>query len=635
MEHQVLARKWRPRTFEQMVGQEHVLKALVNALDQDRLHHAYLFTGTRGVGKTTIARILAKCLNCESGVSSTPCNECPSCIEINEGRCVDLIEVDAASRTKVEDTRELLDNVQYAPTRCRFKIYLIDEVHMLSSHSFNALLKTLEEPPPHIKFLLATTDPQKLPVTILSRCLQFNLKNLPPDSIVGHLQQVLTEEHIEFDDAALWHLGRAADGSMRDALSLTDQAIAYGENSVHEADVGAMLGTIDRGRVYHLLEALFAGDAQQLLEQVTELANYAPDYLSVLDELIGILHRVAVAQAVPGFADNSLGDLEKIESFATQITAEDLQLYYQIALIGRRDLPLNPDLRAGLEMVLLRMVAFRPDSGAPLTEKSAPPAKKKVTPKPATESPAITSGISADSLASDKIREKPRETVRKELSVTAETSASSLGLQVARDTESAQVPRPKLDLVVNNGNTATDQIPKPELKPDNKPAKDQPPEVVEQKEPATPEHQEALQPEVPRLDLERLDSNEAWITLVSQLPIKGMSKNILMQCVFSARREQQLQLQIDPQYIDLLNDAHQQRITDALTAYFGTPIGVKVDAGRSEDETPIAYQQRKKAERLEAARNALEQDPVVQEIIKRFDAVLDSDSIEPRDESES
>ena len=258
MSYQVLARKWRPRNFREMVGQEHVLQALVNALDHDRLHHAYLFTGTRGVGKTTIARILAKCLNCETGVSSQPCGECSSCLEIAEGRSVDLIEVDAASRTKVEDTRELLENVQYAPTRARYKVYLIDEVHMLSGHSFNALLKTLEEPPPHVKFLLATTDPQKLPVTILSRCLQFNLKNMPPEQIVGHLSNVLGQEMISFDEPSLWLLARAAAGSMRDALSLTDQAISFGSGKLGEADVRSMLGTVDLSFVYELLEALAA-----------------------------------------------------------------------------------------------------------------------------------------------------------------------------------------------------------------------------------------------------------------------------------------------------------------------------------------------------------------------------------------
>ncbi|WP_134451501.1 DNA polymerase III subunit gamma/tau, partial [Pseudomonas aeruginosa] len=272
MSYQVLARKWRPRSFREMVGQTHVLKALINALDNQRLHHAYLFTGTRGVGKTTIARILAKCLNCETGVSSTPCGECSVCREIDEGRFVDLIEVDAASRTKVEDTRELLDNVQYSPTRGRYKVYLIDEVHMLSSHSFNALLKTLEEPPPHVKFLLATTDPQKLPVTILSRCLQFSLKNMPPERVVEHLTHVLGAENVPFEDDALWLLGRAADGSMRDAMSLTDQAIAFGEGKVLAADVRAMLGTLDHGQVYGVLQALLEGDARALLEAVRHLA---------------------------------------------------------------------------------------------------------------------------------------------------------------------------------------------------------------------------------------------------------------------------------------------------------------------------------------------------------------------------
>ena len=364
MSYQVLARKWRPRTFRDLVGQEHVLKALVNALDHDRLHHAYLFTGTRGVGKTTIARILAKCLNCETGVSSEPCGQCAACVEIAENRFVDLIEVDAASRTKVEDTRELLENVQYAPTRGRYKVYLIDEVHMLSTHSFNALLKTLEEPPPHVKFLLATTDPQRLPVTILSRCLQFNLKNMTPELVTGHLQHVLETEMVPFEESALWQLGRAADGSMRDALSLTDQAIAFGSGKVVEADVRAMLGTIDRSAVYDMVLALTAGDGKQVLDAVAQMAEHAPDFASALADILSILHRVAIAQALPEAVDNSHGDREQILQLAQQLPAEDVQLFYQTGLIGRRDLPLAPDPRAGLEMVLLRMLAFRPQGVA-------------------------------------------------------------------------------------------------------------------------------------------------------------------------------------------------------------------------------------------------------------------------------
>ena len=367
MTYQVLARKWRPRNFEEMVGQEHVLRALINALDNDRLHHAFLFTGTRGVGKTTIARILAKSLNCERGVSSKPCGECATCREIDEGRFVDLIEVDAASRTKVDETRELLDNVQYAPTRGRYKVYLIDEVHMFSASSFNALLKTLEEPPPHVKFLLATTDPQKLPVTILSRCLQFNLRRLPLEQIEGQFRRILEAEGVESEPAALKHLARAADGSMRDGLSLLDQAIAFGGGAVRDADVQAMLGTIEQDGVYRLLEALADGDGKAVLDVVADLAERAPDFSDVLDELNTVLHHLALLQQVPEAWDESMGDAERLQALAARIAPEDLQLWYQIGITGRRDLPLAPDPRSGLEMVLLRMLAFRPADTAGAT----------------------------------------------------------------------------------------------------------------------------------------------------------------------------------------------------------------------------------------------------------------------------
>jgi DNA polymerase-3 subunit gamma/tau len=360
MSYQVLARKWRPRNFSEMVGQEHVLRALINALDNDRLHHAFLFTGTRGVGKTTIARILAKSLNCEKGVSSTPCGQCSACTEIDEGRFIDLIEVDAASRTKVDETRELLDNVQYTPSRGRYKVYLIDEVHMFSNHSFNALLKTLEEPPPHVKFLLATTDPQKLPVTILSRCLQFNLKRLPLVLIAQHLGHILTEEGIAQEPAALTLLARGADGSVRDALSLLDQAIAFGSGKVLADDVRSMLGTIEQTHIHDLITALADNDAAAVLARIEQLAEFTPDFAGVLGELLATLQRVAVAQAVPDAFDDSYGDREQILQHAQRIATEDLQLFYQIGLIGRRDLPLAPDPRGGFEMVMLRMLAFRP-----------------------------------------------------------------------------------------------------------------------------------------------------------------------------------------------------------------------------------------------------------------------------------
>jgi DNA polymerase-3 subunit gamma/tau len=343
-----------------MAGQGHVLQALVNALDHNRLHHAYLFTGTRGVGKTTIARILAKCLNCETGVSSMPCGQCTSCREITEGRFVDLIEIDAASRTKVEDTRDILDNVQYLPARGRFKVYLIDEVHMLSTSSFNALLKTLEEPPAHVKFLLATTDPHKLPVTVLSRCLQFNLKNLAPEKIVEYLKTVLEKEMIPFDDGALWLLARAADGSMRDALSLTDQAIAFGGENVAENTVRDMLGTMDRRLIHPLMDSLVAGDVAAMLSAVAQLAEQNPDYSGAMDELLSLLHRIAIVQAVPTVLDQTPDERERLQQLASDMTAEDVQLYYQIGLNSQRDLPLAPDMRAGFEMALLRMLAFKP-----------------------------------------------------------------------------------------------------------------------------------------------------------------------------------------------------------------------------------------------------------------------------------
>ncbi len=360
MSYLVLARKWRPRTFAETTGQEHVLTALSNALDTGRLHHAYLFTGTRGVGKTTIARILAKSLNCETGVTSAPCGECSACREIDGGRFVDLIEVDAASKTKVDDTRELLDNVQYTPARGRYKIYLIDEVHMLSKSSFNALLKTLEEPPPHVKFLLATTDPQKLPVTVLSRCLQFNLKRLTPALIRERLEHICREEPIEADAPSLSMIAQAADGSLRDALSLLDHAVAHCGGALREDLVAAMLGTIEREDVMKLLSLLAAGDAPGLLDAVAALDEQAPDYARLLDDLARQLQRVAVRQAVgAGHAEDELA-AGKLAELAAALPAEDVQLFYQMALLGKRDLPLAPDPRTGAEMTLLRMLAFRP-----------------------------------------------------------------------------------------------------------------------------------------------------------------------------------------------------------------------------------------------------------------------------------
>jgi len=400
MSYQVLARKWRPKNFGEMAGQSHVLQTLTHALEQKRLHHAYLFTGTRGVGKTTVARILARCLNCEQGITATPCGTCNACREITEGRFIDLIEVDAASRTRVEDTRELLENVQYAPARGRFKVYLIDEVHMLSTHSFNALLKTLEEPPPHVKFLLATTDPQKLPVTVLSRCLQFHLKNLAPAQIVNYLQSVLAAEQIAFEEEALWHLARAAAGSMRDALTLLDQSISFGGGSVTATAVNSLLGTSDFAVVFDLLNMLGNRDAAGMINMVRAASENNPDYARLLEQMLMVLHRVAIAQALPDAVDNSEGDREQVKQLAASLSAEDVQLYYQICLQTHQEMTIAPDRRVSFEMGLLRMFAFSPDvfmaQDNVEKKKTAPeriPEPEPVTPEPempAADEPVLT-----------------------------------------------------------------------------------------------------------------------------------------------------------------------------------------------------------------------------------------------------
>ncbi len=418
MAYQVLARKWRPSNFTQLVGQEHVSQSLIHALQHDRLHHAYLFTGTRGVGKTTVARILAKAINCENLKDFNPCGECSVCRDFEQGRFMDLIEVDAASRTKVEDTRDLLDNAQYAPNQGRYKVYLIDEVHMLSGHSFNALLKTLEEPPPHVKFLLATTDPHKIPVTVLSRCLQFNLKRLLPEQIDTQMQFILGQEQIAFEPPALKILARAADGSLRDALSLLDQAIVYGSGSVNLAAVIGMLGTVAQQPIEDMLQALAAGDAKALLSKIAHVAELTPDFGDILQQMLRVLHRVALTQQLPDFIDHEF-DKQLIASLAKTLSPEDVQLFYQIGLIGQRDLDLAPDPRGGFEMVMLRMLTFRPQTTQSLTTqtakatgfepKPAPPPAPIVDAPRATARPADNTGTWPEIIAALNIGGRTRE----------------------------------------------------------------------------------------------------------------------------------------------------------------------------------------------------------------------------------
>ncbi|MBG6990270.1 DNA polymerase III subunit gamma/tau [Pseudomonas aeruginosa] len=676
MSYQVLARKWRPRSFREMVGQTHVLKALINALDNQRLHHAYLFTGTRGVGKTTIARILAKCLNCETGVSSTPCGECSVCREIDEGRFVDLIEVDAASRTKVEDTRELLDNVQYSPTRGRYKVYLIDEVHMLSSHSFNALLKTLEEPPPHVKFLLATTDPQKLPVTILSRCLQFSLKNMPPERVVEHLTHVLGAENVPFEDDALWLLGRAADGSMRDAMSLTDQAIAFGEGKVLAADVRAMLGTLDHGQVYGVLQALLEGDARALLEAVRHLAEQGPDWGGVLAEILNVLHRVAIAQALPEAIDNGQGDRERVLALAQALPAEDVQFYYQMGLIGRRDLPLAPDPRSGFEMVLLRMLAFRPADadGAPRTPLKDLGISKATTdpansPVAGAASPAPVAAVAPAPVVAAPV-EAPAAPPAAPSAPPAAVEARVAEAVVEEPAAAAEVvdlpweePAPSL---------AAEPEPEPEPEPLAVEAPSIPPAVAVEAVvetvlealpaalPVAPDEQDEQDDEPPpaddyyEVDMDTLAYLDAapepdvvvveeplpaakpatglaaeWLELFPRLGLGGLTASIGANCTLVAADGDHWHLHLDPGQSALFNATQQRRLNDALNQHLGRTLKLEVTLQKPEQETPAQAAARRRAARQRAAEASIDADPLVRQLREQFAAVVRDGTIEP------
>ncbi len=616
MSYQVLARKWRPRTFGEMVGQEHALKALVNALDHDRLHHAYLFTGTRGVGKTTLARLLAKCLNCETGVTSSPCGSCGACREIAEGRFVDLIEVDAASRTKVEDTREMLDNVQYAPTRGRFKVYLIDEVHMLSAHSFNALLKTLEEPPPHVKFLLATTEPQKLPVTILSRCLQFNLKNLGPERIVEHLQQVLEAENIPFEEPALWALGRAAEGSMRDALSLTDQAIAHGGGQVTEAEVNAMLGTIDRTAVVDIGRAVAAGDADAALERVNGLAEHSPDYGAVLAELLSLWHRIAIAQTAPDALDHSHSDHGEVIAMAGRLTREDVQLFYQITLLGRRDLPHAADPRSGFEMVLLRLLAFQPvtpdqakaGKGPVRTAAAevAAPAKKPETrgggnepQAPPQQAPHRRADIEVPAATGSPDPETPPK-ARFDTGGEIDEQPGPAVEPVAR-----QASREEMGNVSVAGNGTTPQ-------------------------PARGAIGRPTENASTRITLETL-APENWIAVYQDLGLGGVVGNTAANLELLERDGDCLHFCLDAGSSSLYDDSHQGRLAENLSGYFGTGISVSIQVGEVSRETPRAHARRVRAERQRAAVDSLRNDPGVETLVREFGGELLEDTVQPID----
>ncbi|MBK1645262.1 DNA polymerase III subunit gamma/tau [Thiocapsa imhoffii] len=578
MSYQVLARKWRPKTFDDLVGQAHVVRALANALDRDQLHHAYLFTGTRGVGKTTLARILAKALNCENGVGSHPCGRCSACVEVDSGRFVDLIEVDAASRTKVDQTRELLDNVPYAPASARYKVYLIDEVHMFSNHSFNALLKTLEEPPPHVKFLLATTDPHKVPVTVLSRCLQLNLRRLLPEEIRARLEAVLMAEEIGYQGGALPLLARAADGSMRDGLSLLDQAIAFGGGQVDEDGVRAMLGALPGDLILDLLDALAASDGARLMSEVERIAELTPDFESLLRELIALLHRLALLQQVPETLAEDDPDASRLQRLAALLPPEDLQLYYQIALMGQADLPLAPDPRAGFEMVLLRALAFRPREDR---------AQVAASPSGRTQARAAA-GV------------KPMPGTRG--AAAHVTAAGSPVTRVPRD------PAPATPATGNqhtswggdeDGARTVGEVAPNQPNPDRQPGD--------------------------------LTGHAEWLALIDRLRLGGIASQIAHHCDLRSWQDGRLVLALDPAAEHLRSASSEARLQAALEDTLGTAVKLEIQIERPRRETLAQRREREAAERQDAAVAALETDPVARQVRETFDADWIPGRIVPRD----
>ena len=680
MEYQVLARKYRPKTFTSMMGQEHVLKALANALETERLHHAYLFTGTRGVGKTTVARVLAKALNCEQGITAEPCGKCAACQEIDQGRFVDLIEVDAASRTRVEDTRELLDNVQYAPTRGRFKIYLIDEVHMLSGHSFNALLKTLEEPPPHVKFLLATTDPQKLPVTILSRCLQFNLKRLNIEQLEQQMQTILQAEKITYEEPVLKPLAIAADGSMRDALSLLDQAIAYCNGSPNLADVEIMLGSVHKDRIYNLLAALANNNGAELITQSRQLTEQGLDVNTVLAELISMLQRIALSQTVPDILDDSYGDKDSIEQLAQFIAPEDVQLYYQIALNGRKDLPFSPQPQGGFEMILLRMLAFRPagskkNSAVPLNRpvvktKPVSSSKPAVAKKQAAKVQVQTDEPFKKTSSADKIAE-PAGSLKPVIQSESGVNADSKSPSDISDLSDSVLDIGELPPVESYGEQYFSDEQADESIFESSPVFDMPemqqaekqgieeqtagnqgtvePDQSKIKEPAAPLHREAVQePAEVVLDMQAstdipcqkpgdTELTEFWCELIKRSGIQGFEQQLAKHCALVEKTEQDKQLVfellLESVHQHLLNDKIKNRLQETFQAVLAQPLLLRFRECQLSPEETLQTPRRKEILEAEAlqkeAVKSIYADQKLQMLVRAFDATIREESIKP------
>ena len=568
-----LARKWRPRAFADLKGQEHVVRALSNALTQGRLHHAYLLTGTRGVGKTTLARILAKCLNCESGVTSAPCGVCSACAQIDAGRFVDLLELDAASNTGVDNMREVLDNAQYAPTVGRYKVYIIDEVHMLSKPAFNSMLKTLEEPPAHVKFILATTDPQKIPVTVLSRCLQFNLKPMLPALVAQHLGEVLAQENVAAEPAALNLLARAAAGSMRDALSLTDQAIAYGGGQIESGGVEAMLGTVRRDYLFDLLDALAGRDGDSLLEQARQFAERGIAFDAALQDLGSLLTQVTLMLHAPGAVETS-ADAERMRAAAERIDPETAQLYYQIALNGRRDLPYAPDEFSGFCMTLLRMLAFAPGSG-----------NRSLATGPAHSAPAVRAEPAVRPI-------EPKATVP--------PAPAAVAGPASADETGAPPPEP----------TASPRSTAP----------------LESPEPAAAVAELTVREPTPHGAWD-------WLALVAELRLGGMAKMLADHCELVSQAGDAVTLRIGEAHKHLLDRTYQDRLITALRDKYGPALSVTIEIGAAAERTPQQVRTRVKEARQREAVAAVESDPFVRELVDQFGGQLDAASIQPLGES--
>jgi len=648
MSYQVLARKWRPQTFADVVGQEHVLTALANGLSLGRIHHAYLFSGTRGVGKTTIARLLAKGLNCETGITATPCGQCDNCREIEQGRFVDLIEIDAASRTKVEDTRDLLDNVQYAPARGRFKVYLIDEVHMLSRHSFNALLKTLEEPPSHVKFLLATTDPQKLPVTILSRCLQFHLKALDVDQIRNQLETVLQAENITSDQRALQLLARAADGSMRDALSLTDQAIAMGQGQVTTATVSQMLGTLDDEQPLAILEALVSADGEKVMAQVAQAASRGVDWENLLIETLALLHRIAMVQLLPSVLDNHYAAIEqRLRELARTLPPTDVQLYYQTLLVGRKELAFAPDCRMGVEMTLLRALAFHPKAVIP--EPVAPvqiaPAQMAQPRAPSAQPPQFQHAPPPLGQAAPQNNQPANLPDATAQLLKARTQLLRQGASTPKKNEPAAPGKARpansaLERLASVTERSQQRLAEKQVQ--EKPAKPEAyrwralTEPEPEPEPlATPkalrtalEHEKT--PELSaKLVVESLE-RDPWAAEIDKLKIPKLVQQLALNAVKQQLEPGKICLRLRSSQRHLNSPSAQKVLTDALSELYGSPVELTVvEDDNPAERTPLEWRQAIYEEKLAQARQSIVADTNIQTLRRFFDADLDEESIRP------